>query len=174
MSYQILNDIFHHHEADSSVAEAHGIATAMLCIKNQSESFEWLNTLFDENTQLTEEDRSLLVNLFEQTRSLLKPEDSLFEFDLLLPEEEDLSEQISALMMWCQGFLWWMGCATQQSDDWQDETKEILRDMIEFTKLESAVENDDEEAENAFMEIHEYLRSAVLIIRDEINDKLTP
>ncbi|MCK5872536.1 MAG: UPF0149 family protein [Methylococcales bacterium] len=168
MSYQILNDIFQQHKTDTSVAEAHGIATAMLCSNPQSESYEWLNTLFDENTQITADDRSLLVNLFEQTQSLLIPEDSQFEFDLLLPEGDDLSEIISALMQWCQGFLWAMGCASLP-DKGQDDTKEILRDMIEFTKLDSAVENDDDDAENAFMEIHQYLRAAVLIIRDDIN-----
>ncbi|MCK5728614.1 MAG: UPF0149 family protein [Methylococcales bacterium] len=168
MSYQILNDIFQNYKADSSVAEAHGIATAMLCTNNKGESFEWLNTIFDENTQINAEDRGLLVNLFEQTRSLLDPDDSMFEFDLFLPDENDLPSQIDALIMWCQGFLWGMGCAQKQAD-WQDQTKEILRDMIEFTKLESAVENEDDDAENAFMEIHEYLRSAVLIIRDENN-----
>ncbi|MCK4492901.1 MAG: UPF0149 family protein, partial [Methylococcales bacterium] len=129
MSYQILNDIFQHHKAGTSVAEAHGIATAMICSNNRCEPYEWLNTLFDENTQITEEDRHLLVILFEQTQALLTQEDSMFEFDLLLPEDDDLSEQISALIQWCQGFLWAMGCASLP-DEGQDDTKEILRDMI--------------------------------------------
>ena len=43
---------------------------------------------------------------------------------------------------------------------------EILRDIAEFTKLDTDVE--DENDENDFVEITEYLRPAVLLLRDEL------
>ena len=46
------------------------------------------------------------------------------------------------------------------------EVREIIKDITEFTKLGIEVEGNEDE--NAFMEIREYLRSAVLILRDEL------
>jgi uncharacterized protein YgfB (UPF0149 family) len=52
---------------------------------------------------------------------------------------------------------------------WSKEIEGILKDMVEFTKLDAEVEADSDEDEEAFMQIHEYLRAAVLIVRDELN-----
>ena len=43
---------------------------------------------------------------------------------------------------------------------------EILRDITEFTKLDTEVEGEEDEA--AFVEITEYLRSAVLLLKAEL------
>jgi yecA family protein len=166
MSYQLLNDILQTYESDATIAEAHGIACALLCTQKRSNPVEWLSTFLKEDAPIIEDEKNHLIHLFEQTQSLLTSEETLFEFDLLLPEEEDLDPQIEAMSLWCQGFLWGIGY-THQDDHWQDETKEILRDMIEFTKLEPS--GDENEDENALMEIHEYLRSAVLTIHDEFS-----
>ena len=166
MAYQSLSSIFQRYNSDLSVAQSHGMATAMLCVNGRSDSINWLNEIFEAHEQLIEEDKAQIVNLFEQTRSLLDPDDSLFEFDLFLPENVDLSEQAVTLANWCEGFLWGIGYS-QSKADWQEETDGILRDMVAFTKLDNEVEDDNDEA--AFIQIHEYLRAAVLIVRDELS-----
>ncbi len=164
MAYQIVNTIFEQQNAGLGASEAHGIAVGMLCVDIRSEAANWLNELFENEISLTTEDKTILLELFEQTRKLLDAEDEQFAFDLFLPsEDEDLSEQVEALRCWCQGFLFGVGYA-QSTVDWPDECSEIMRDIVEFTKLESDVSG--EEDENAYMEIHEYLRSAVLMLRD--------
>jgi uncharacterized protein YgfB (UPF0149 family) len=52
------------------------------------------------------------------------------------------------------------------ASNWSKEAREILKDIAEFTKLD--VDAKGEEDEQAFMEITEYLRSAVLLLRDEL------
>ena len=52
-----------------------------------------------------------------------------------------------------------------QNPVWPGDVGEILKDIMEFTKLDAEAEG--EEDERAFMEITEYLRSAVLLLRDE-------
>ena len=42
-----------------------------------------------------------------------------------------------------------------------------MKDIAEFTKLDT--ESEDEEAENDFMELTEYLRAAVIFLRTELN-----
>ncbi len=166
MAYEIANTIFEQYDADMGAAEAHGIAVGMLCVDIRSELANWLNELFDDEISLREEDKNILSELFEQTRNLLDSEDEQFAFDLFLPgEEADLQERAEALRCWCQGYLFGVGYA-KSTADWPGECGEIMRDIVEFTKLEAEVF--DEEDENALMEIHEYSRSAVLIVRDEL------
>ena len=168
MAYQILNSIFQRYDSDLEPVEAHGIASAMLCVDGHSDGINWLKEIFDDEIALTEEDKEVLTELFEQTRKLLDPDESTFEFDLFLPNDFTLSEQAIMLANWCKGFLWGIGYSKSQGD-WQGETDSILRDMVEFTKLDHDLEDDNDEDEEAFIQIHEYLRAAVLIIRDELD-----
>jgi yecA family protein len=168
MTYQVINKIVVQSDVDLSAAQAHGMATGMLCVNEQTQSAEWLNELFQNTTPVTDEDKKPLVYLFEETRSLLESDE--FEFDLFLPGDDEvlLSEQVEALTHWCQGFL--LGVSyTHASSDWSRETTEILKDIVEFTKLDTEAEG--EEDENNFVEITEYIRSAVLLLRDEFNNK---
>jgi len=170
MPYQTINAILQHNDSDINIAEAHGIASALLVVNLQVESAQWLEEIFNESHSVIEDDKNQLVHLFEQTRTVLNPEEAMFNFDLFLPNDEDnLPEQATALSLWCQGFLWGIG-HSQSEQEWEDETAEILRDMVEFTKLNEQID-DDEEAEDALMQIQEYLRAAVLIIRDELLDQ---
>ncbi len=141
----------------------------MLCVSPQCDAATWLDELL-ENPSLTEEAKTLLMNLFEQTRKLLNPEEEDFSFDLFLPdsdENDDASQLAEALRSWCQGFLLGIGYQ-KKGQDWPGESDEILRDIVEFTKLESDIQ--DEEDEHALMEIHEYIRAAVLLLRDQLNE----
>jgi yecA family protein len=166
MTYPIINEIVIQSDPELSAAQAHGVATGMLCVNEQAQSTEWLTELFRNDEPVSDEDKSALVHLFEETRSLLSSED--FEFDLFLPDDEDasLSERVEALTYWCQGFLLGVGVARAASD-WPREVTEILKDIVEFTKLDTEAEG--EEDENDFTEIIEYIRSAVLLLRSELN-----
>ncbi|MGR9014386.1 MAG: UPF0149 family protein [Gammaproteobacteria bacterium] len=167
MTYQVINTIVIQSDADLSAAEAHGMATGMLCANEQAQSAEWLNELFRHAAQAADEDRATLVHLFEETRSLLA--NAEFEFDLLLPDDDTLlSEQVEALTYWCTGFLLGVGF-THNASNLSKEATEILKDIAEFTKLDTEAEG--EEDENDFMEITEYMRSAVLLLRSELNQE---
>lgn len=167
MTYQTINEIVVQGDAELTAGQAHGMATGMLCANEQAQSAEWLTELFRHGTSVSDQNKEVLTHLFEETRSLLASDE--FEFDLLLPDDETLlSEQVEALTHWCQGFLLGVGF-TQSSSDWSRETTEILKDIVEFTKLDTEAEG--EEDENDFMEITEYIRSAVLLLRSELNKK---
>lgn len=165
MVYQIINTILERNDADVSAAEAHGMAAGMLCVNGQAESDHWLKELFKDDADLGDEDQAALVKLFEQTRKLLAS--GAFEFDLFLPDDDVfLDERVQALSSWCQGFLFGIG-SVYTASGWPGDAAEILKDITEFTRLDEEAEG--EEDENAFMEVTEYLRSAVLLLRDELN-----
>lgn len=165
MTYQVINEIVVQNDADLSAGYAHGMAAGMLCTNEQAQSEEWLAELFRHGTLPDDDDRAALIHLFEDTRSLLASDD--YEFDLLLPDDDaPLSAQVEALTYWCQGFLLGIGF-TQATSDLSKEAREILKDMIEFTKLDTEAEGEEDESD--FMEITEYMRSAVLLLRSELN-----
>jgi yecA family protein len=165
MTYQVINAIVVQSDADLSAGYAHGMATGMLCANDQAQNEEWLAELFRHGAPPADDDKMALIQLFEDTRSLLASDD--YEFDLLLPDDDvSLSEQVEALTYWCQGFLMGVGF-THATSELSKEAREILKDMIEFTKLDTEAEGEEDESD--FMEITEYMRSAVLLLRSELN-----
>lgn len=172
MAYHTINKVFQRNESDLTAAEAHGLATGMLCIENNTESASWLAELFPDEIVLIDDDKMVLVSLFEQTRKLLSEEESEFRYDLFLPGDDDLvATQMLAVCQWCEGFLFGVGY-TRSSSEWPGESGEILKDIVEFTKLETEVDpgmDEDEvhEHEAALIEIQEYLRVAVMMVKDQ-------
>lgn len=175
MAYQTISNIFQKNESDLSSAEAHGLAVGLLCIESKVEATRWLAELFPEEVILLDEDKTMLASLFEQTRKLLNGEDDGFRFDLFLPgEDEPLNEQLEAVRSWCEGFLFGIG-HTHSDSSWPGETSEIMKDIVEFTKLDSDVDEDmieeeKEEIEAALIEIQEYLRVAVMVIKEQFQE----
>lgn len=165
-AYQTLTNIFEQYDADQGASEAHGIASGMLCVDIRADANYWLNELFQNPDTISDNNRNQLLAWFEQIRTLLDGENEQFAFDLLLPDDEDLPSQVIALRDWCRGFLFGVGYAAGSNAQWPGDCDEIMHDIVEFTKLDE--DAGGEEDEGAFMEVHEYLRSAVLVIRDQL------
>ena len=166
MAYNACNAIIVQSDSELSAAEAHGMATGMLCVNGQTECASWLAELLRNSTSALDENEYVLIRLFEETRRLLESDE--FEFDLFLPDKAAfLIEQVEALRNWCRGFLLGVGSGGAASS-WPKEAREILKDIAEFTKLD--VNAEGEEDERALVEITEYLRSAVVLLRDELGD----
>ena len=91
------------------------------------------------------------------------------EFELFLPDEDDaaLIERVDGLRQWCKGFLFGVGFANTRTQ-FSPQTQEILKDVAEMTKLDTDTDIEfDDDAENDFMQLTEYLRAAVLALRDD-------
>ena len=164
MAYNACNAIILEFDPELSAAEAHGMATGMLCINEHADSASWLNELKANSTDLANNNDAILVRLFDETQRLLNSDD--YEYDLFLPDDDhDLSTQTEALKNWCRGFLYSIG-SISSSTSYSENVLEILKDISEFTKLDTQVE--DEEDEAAFVELTEYLRSAVFLLKAEL------
>jgi yecA family protein len=169
MAYELISISLINNALALSAAEIHGMATALLCFNEHTDSSLWLSGLVEENETLDINSEVLFVKLFEETKRHLKSED--FEFELFLPDADTtLVERTEALASWCSGFLFGLGLVSS-SKTWSENTREIIRDILEFTKLDAEVGG--EEDEQAFMEITEYLRSAVLLLQEEFTYQRT-
>lgn len=150
-----------------SAAEIHGLAAGMLCLEPNTDGVHWLEILQDDEIPLSEEAEQPLLSLFSQTRALLDPQQGGFDFDLLLPgDDQPLDLRIDALRSWCQGFLYGLGYNSHSQEQWPSECQEILRDLVELTKIDADFEDDSEDNAAALVELHEYVRAAVLMMRD--------
>ncbi|MFI3123527.1 MAG: UPF0149 family protein [Methylococcales bacterium] len=168
MSYTTIDAILVQYDAELSAAEAHGMASGLLAINGKFSNQSWLNELLQNTPLINREHNVELIGLFDDTQDVLAHDE--FEFELFLPEDEesDLVERVDALRQWCKGFLFGVGFANTATT-FSVQTQEILKDVAEITKLDTDIELEDEEAENDFMELTEYLRAAVLALRDEFN-----
>lgn len=170
MTYSLIDSILQTNNSTINVAEAHGIACALLVVDLNANFSQWLAEIFTAEQKLLSNEQEILFNLFEHTRILIDPSESGFEFDLLLPNtNDDLIEQAQALKMWCQGFIWGIGTANKSQDlDKIPAIREILQDIIQFSQLDLKSIDSDDASEDDFMQIHEYLRAAVLILQAEL------
>jgi len=170
MSYATIDAILVQYDGELSAAEAHGMASGLLAVNGKFSGENWLNELLQNTPPTSDEHKAELIGLFDDTQDLLIEDE--FEFDLFLPDDEDSSllERVDGLRQWCKGFLLGVGFANI-APKFSQQTQEILKDVAEITKLDTDIELEDEEAENDFMELTEYLRAAVLALRDDFSTK---
>jgi uncharacterized protein YgfB (UPF0149 family) len=92
---------------------------------------------------------------------------------LLLPDDEfDLDQRIASLGQWCQGFLTGFAMAGKQQVDgaktYSEELTEAISDIAAIAQV-SADEGDDEEGEQDYFAVCEYVRVAAMTIYVEFN-----
>lgn len=168
-SYEELQSMLETRDALMGASETHGLAAGMLCVQFDADFNRWIMAIFDTDEQieaLTDSDKQSLIGLFQGTVELLKSDE--FLFDLLLPDDDErIGMRAHALSEWCQGFLYgvaYMGVGDDK--EWSEENRGILRDLMEISRLDS--DGSDDSDEQAFIELQEYVRSAVHMLLDEL------
>ena len=162
-------------ESDTDPSELHGTLGGLLCANNQANVNSWISSIFPETAQdnpSIEELRTALGKLFEATRQQLS--DPLCSFDLLLPGDDyGFEQQLLALGDWCQGFL--IGLNLGGVEDFnrlQGEVQEFAQDMVEIARAGVSYEfSDDEEDQQAFAQLVEYIRVGVMLVNEELNSR---
>lgn len=121
----------------------------------------------DEDELMIPDERSVLAQLYSATVAQLG--DGEFAFQLLLPDDEEpLSDRTGGLVAWCQGFLFGVTASgVSDFDGMSEDVNELMRDLVEFTKMDVDPERETEQDEAAFMEVSEYVRVGVLLFRTE-------
>jgi len=150
-------------------AESHGCLCGALCASNHYPFERWLEEIVPEDAASDhDERRAVLSVLFEDTVRALRGDE--MEFQPLLPADEvGLEERAQALSQWCQGFLYGFGTGQVLSaEEMPANVSEILRDLTYIGRASVEVEEDQEEQEQAYSEVVEYVRAGVQLIHDEL------
>ena len=94
------------------------------------------------------------------------------QLDLLLPEGIVVDQaRLAALRDWCQGFLFGFGLGGDAAASrLSPQGRELLRDLDEITRIDTEDAEDSAENQAALIEIEEYVREGVMLIRDELQE----
>lgn len=159
----------------AGLAECHGMACGLLVREHNANPDAYFDLLgmLEVVHDPAPGFRSALEELFSASRDQLG--DDEMGLVLWLPgDDESLEDRTAALAQWCNGFLAAIGAGQDQRlDELSGEAAESLADlqeiaMAEIGEGEDPEEGDLEEEEGAFAEIVEYIRIAVLILREEL------
>lgn len=148
-------------------SQAHGLISGTLCGDSKRKpAWEELITGGPETTKT----HGILQQLYDTSAKQL--EDFLFDFQLVLPsDDESLPMRAEALTLWCQGFLTGLQMANIKIVDREPgEVTEAINDLIEIAKMnyEDVVANDEDE--EAYMELVEYIRMAIILIYQNMRE----
>lgn len=169
--FEEVEEILTGSAAEMMAAEAHGVLSGMLCVSDKAECNRWLKAVYDDEVGelLSRDDLLLLERLFDGTAERIKSDD--FDFPLFLPDDDEpLELRATALAEWCRGFIYGLGYGGMDKEaEWQGDSREILQDMVEISRLDS--DCGGEVDENAFMELSEFVRVGVLVIFAELRDR---
>lgn len=154
-----------------SPAELHGVICGLLSTGHGSQDAELLGMLAA-HVELAagweaDTGRQLLA-LRDLTRDGFTAEG--LELQLVLPEEDSgLSERITALGQWCEGFLvgFGTGSAGVRDSDLAPGLQEALSDIAAISQI-GAPDEDDEEDAQMFEQVAEHCRLAALMVFTEL------
>ena len=164
--YQQLQQHLESVAAEYSAAEAHGVQTGMLCGRLSN----WQEIILDEQNQADTEVRNTMAELdalwlltAEQLRTGQIP------LTLMLPDEDNsIIDRAAALRDWAQGFLYGFGLAgVQKKDLMSSDAGEALQDFAQISQLDLEEFGDQQENEEALMQLEEYLWVATSLIWHE-------
>lgn len=153
-------------EATFTPAEAHGYICGVLSATGGKLDASWIKVIMGKSKNVSL--REMLLELFETTFHLLN--EFSFEFTLLLPDDKvDINKRSESLGMWCQGFLTGLqkhNIPLKNRDP--GEVTEALEDITEIAQISFGDIADNDEDENAYFELVEYVRLATLMLFHEL------
>lgn len=147
-------------------AELHGSLCGYLCGGGIPQPGRWLEQLCIDAEGLTDAAGPDLESLRRSTIALL--DDPELRFSPLLPEADSaMAGRVQALAQWCGGFLGGFGLSgAGEREPGSPEGGDALRDIERIAQFGYEA-GDEEEDEAAFAEILEYVRMAVILLRQE-------
>lgn len=160
-------------------AEAQGILCGLICGGGQDPGRIWLDQLLAGPDSSPDRDaepagggpsdaevRSGLDELFRHTLEQIQCPGLGFE-PLLPDDSRPLAERATALYDWVRGFLFAMGVLGLSEPNLSEQTREVLRDFVELTRMDLDDLDECEDNEKALTEITELVRVAAMLVYEE-------
>lgn len=167
LNYSELNELLRLSGSAAHAADCHGFLCGHLCVTGIPEAGIWeeyLDLQTDVDTVVEECHEQINELLVEIRRYLNSPD---LDFQLMLPDDNDpLSDRVTALGEWCNGFL--NGFALGQHAGTvigTEEGKELIENFTRICQVE-AEQVGDESDEQALVELVEYVRLGAIYIHD--------
>lgn len=171
LEFDDLTEALDHTELKLHASQVHGLISGLLC-GNFDHKSAWDELLLGE--KLSGDTKQSLQAMFDGTAEQLS--DFLFEFKMVLPsDDEDLSVRAEALGVWCQGYLTGLQTGGVPIVDREPgELTEAINDLVEIAKMNYEQVVASEEDEEAYTELVEYVRMAVIYVYQELHEGEMP
>lgn len=171
-TYESLESALSQADAEMSPAESHGLICAMLCVDPAGSDDRWMGEVVpasptgETNPAAA---RELLAHLRGASAAALAGEEAGLQ--LFLPEDDAvLALRTEALINWCNAFLYGLGVAgLRDQSSLSPEAREVLEELTEVSRLDPQAEG--EEDEQAFFEVSEFVRVAVMLLYEELRER---
>jgi len=169
MDFATMQAILTSEDVKSHASELHGVLTGLVCAGFEFEDqgyITMLNDLFNDGDGFPAAVKKAFKQMYSELWSSIL--DDNYSFNLLLPDDDDsMAERGHALSVWVQGFNLGYGLQQKDSPVVSDEVKEVLTDFGEIANLSDEME-EDEDTEQAYFEISEYVRISALLCFSEL------
>jgi len=163
-------------DVDTSPAEVHGQLCGLLCSLPECSPGQWLENALpelvdakQEGNALAGETEALLKQLYADTEAGIQDRELGFQL-FLSADAADLNQRLTELGEWCSGFL--LGLAMGGIKEYKGlpgDIPELMQDMVEISRAGSFELQDEEEDETAYVELIEYVRMGVMLVRMELH-----
>lgn len=150
-----------------SPSEVHGMICGMLSVNTATSQNTWLDEIIDDD-QRNKSEINTLSKLFDQTLQQLN--DSNLRLALVLPDDDELlAKRLAAIQEWCQSLLYGAALAgLKEFNKLPEDSREFLQDVSQISHAGDFDLEEDEEAEQSYYEIVEYLRVGTLLLSEEL------
>ena len=176
--YNLVSAALGRLEISADASECQGAISAVVCLTGTSGLEPWLAAHFPEieeaagtGNALARETKQLLSDLYHHVHDQLHSGE--FNYELLMPDESDALElRTHALSHWCQGFLLGLryGGVTD-INKFSGELAEILQDITEISQVSGNGLENNEEEEQSYTELVEYLRVGVMLFFETLQNQ---
>jgi hypothetical protein len=158
-------------------SEVHGVLAGLICggftfedacrkgCDNKHNYLAFITDLLNNGEKLPSTISTAFSRLYNELWQVILNDD--FSFTPLIPDDDDsLAERSKGLCSWVQGFTLGFGLQQKKTKELSSDVKEVLNDFIEIANLTEEVD-EDEDNEQAFFEIAEYVRISALLCFSE-------
>ncbi|RZU47044.1 hypothetical protein EV700_1434 [Fluviicoccus keumensis] len=168
-----LNQLLQDLQLNCSAPEIHGVMTGLLA-GGVRFNRQQLVKMLEAHTETDQAfDDNLVAALWQlQLKSLETLGASDLDFKPLVPDDDAaLSERLEGLADWCQGLLAGFGLAVRGDDLRlrEGDIQETLQDLVHIANVSSEGGAANEEDEQDFMEIYEFVRLAAIHLFEEMS-----
>lgn len=169
-SYQALAERLLALEVEMSPAETQGVLCGLICGGDPEAGAGWLEGTFGPAAPadlLAASARREWLGRAAEARSAI--EAGTLGQRLLLPDDDQpLTERARALHEWSLGFLYGLGLAMDPKGRLSPQTREVLGDFVEITRMDLDALEDSEENEAALAELLEFVWVAATLVYEEL------
>ena len=160
---------------EAHAAEIHGVLTGLVSAGFEFESGDYIamiNDMLNNAEGLPVSVKSLVKDMYSDIWQQIL--DDSYSFQLMLPDDDDsIAERGHALGKWVEGFNLGFGLQQTKSTTFSEDVKEVLADFVEIANLSDEME-ENEDTEQAYFEIAEYVRISALLCFSELGTPPEP